>query len=213
MRNLNTKLLIPNLMAKILRTPVRNGFPGLAPRSGASKPFPAELRTCSGLFFIIWIALLPLGCGYQLVGKETHVPPGLNSVAIPTFVNHTFEPGIEVPFTQAFLTEFIQDRRVKVLDRSEADSVLEGVIKSFSIYSVAYDRSGLATEYQTTVVIDLTLKKRTGEILWRENDISETRWFRTSYSVLITESNRAAAIQEIGRFMAERIRNRFFYNF
>ena len=25
------------------------------------------------------------GCGYQMVGKETHVPPGLNSVAVPTF--------------------------------------------------------------------------------------------------------------------------------
>jgi outer membrane lipopolysaccharide assembly protein LptE/RlpB len=212
MRNLNTKLLIPNLMAKILRTPVRNGFPGLAPRSGAGKPFPAELRTCSGLFFIIWIALL-LGCGYQLVGKETHVPPGLTSVAIPTFANQTFEPGIEVPFTQGFLREFIRERRVKVVDRSEADSILEGVIKNLQIYSVAYDRSGLATEYQTTVVIDLTLKRRTGEILWRENDISETRWFRASSSVLTSESNRAAAIQEIGKFIAERIRNRFFYNF
>jgi outer membrane lipopolysaccharide assembly protein LptE/RlpB len=200
-------------MAKILRTHVRNGFSGLAPRSRAGKPFPAELPTCSGLFFIIWIALLSLGCGYHLVGKGTHVPTGLNSVAIPTFANQTFEPGVEVPLTQGFLREFIQDRRIKVLDRSKADSILEGVIKSLQIYSVAYDRSGLALEYQTTVVIDLTLKKRTGEILWRENDISETRWFRTSYSVLVSESNRAAAIQEIGRFIAERMRNRFFYNF
>jgi outer membrane lipopolysaccharide assembly protein LptE/RlpB len=172
----------------------------------------SELRTCSGLFFIIWIALL-LGCGYQLVGKETHVPPGLTSVAIPTFANQTFEPGIEVPFTQGFLREFIRERRVKVVDRSEADSILEGVIKNLQIYSVAYDRSGLATEYQTTVVVDLTLKKRNGEILWKEIDVSESRWFRASSSVLTGESNRAAAIQEIGRFIAERMRNRFFYNF
>jgi outer membrane lipopolysaccharide assembly protein LptE/RlpB len=157
--------------------------------------------------------LVLLGCGYQLVGKETHVPPGLNSVAIPTFVNQTFEPGIEVPFTQAFLTEFIQDRRVKVLDRSEADSVLEGVIKSFNIYSVSYDRSGLVSEYQTAVVIDLTLKKRTGEVLWVIKDFSETNWFRASSNVLISESNKTAAIQQLGRFIAERLRSRFFYNF
>ena len=153
------------------------------------------------------------GCGYQMVGKETHVPPGLNSVAVPTFSNQTLEPGIEVPFTQGFLREFINDRRVRVADRGEADSVLEGVIKSFNIYSVAYDRSGIATEYQTNVVIDLVLKKQTGEVLWKEQDFSETRWYRTSLSVLITESNKASAIQEIGRFMAERIRNRFFHNF
>jgi outer membrane lipopolysaccharide assembly protein LptE/RlpB len=148
-----------------------------------------------------------------MVGKETHVPSGLNSVAIPTFVNQTFEPGIEVPFTQAFLREFIQDRRLKVLDRSEADSVLEGVIKSFNIYSVSYDRSGLVLEYQTTVVMDLTLKKRTGEVLWVIKDFSESTWYRASSAVLASESNKQAAIQQIGQFVADRLRTRFFYDF
>src|SRR4030067_1845740 len=109
--------------------------------------------------------LLLSGCGYQMVGKETHIPPGLTSIAIPTFINQTFEPGIEVHFTQGFLREFIQDQRVKVVGRDEADSILEGVIKSFNIYSTSYDRSGIALENQTIVVIDLTLRKRTGEIL------------------------------------------------
>ena len=163
--------------------------------------------------FLTFFAVLMAGCGYQMVGKETHVPPGINSIAIPTFVNQTFEPGIEVPFTQGFLKEFIQDRRVKVVGRNEADSVLEGVIKSFQIYSVSYDRSGIALEYQTTLVIDLTLRKKTGEILWMEKDLSDSRVYRTSYNILVSESNKAAAIQLLGRFMAERIRNRFFYNF
>jgi len=164
-------------------------------------------------FLLLICIFLLLGCGYQMVGKETHVPSGLNSIAIPTFVNQTLEQGIEIPFTTGFLREFIQDRRIKVVDRKEADSFLEGVIKDFNIYSVAYDQSGLATEYQTTVVIDLTLKNRKGEILWRENDLSETRWYRVSFSPLMSESNRAAAIQQIGRFLAERIRYRFFHNF
>jgi outer membrane lipopolysaccharide assembly protein LptE/RlpB len=153
------------------------------------------------------------GCGYQMVGKETHVPSGLNSIAIPTFKNQTFEPGIEVQLTQGFLKEFIQDRRIKVVGRSEADSILEGVITSFNIYSVSYDRSGLVLEYQTNVVLDLTLKKKTGEILWTENNLSETRWYKASSNVLASESNRTAAIEQLGRFVAERIRSRFFYNF
>jgi len=172
----------------------------------------SAFRNYIKVLFILCITLF-IGCGYQMVSKETHLPPGLTSIAIPTFLNQTLEPGIEVPFTQGFLREFINDRRVRVVDRGGADSVLEGVIKSFDIYSVAYDRSGIATEYQTTVVIDLVLKKQNGEILWKEQDFSETRWYRTSMSVLISESNKAAAIQQIGRFMAERIRNRFFYQF
>jgi outer membrane lipopolysaccharide assembly protein LptE/RlpB len=187
-------MLIPNFMAKVLRTPN------------------SQLRTCSRLILITWVTLL-LSCGYQLVGKETHIPSGLTSVAIPTFANLTYEPGIEVPFTRGFLTEFIQDRRVKVVDRSEADSILEGVIKSLQIYSVAYDRSGLATEYQTTVVIDLTLRKRTGEVLWTEKDISDSRWYKAYSGVLSSEFSKDTAIQQIGRFVAERARNRFFHNF
>ena len=148
-----------------------------------------------------------------MVGKETHVPPGLNSIAIPTFVNQTLEPGIEVQLTQAFLREFILDRRVKVVARKEADSVLEGVIKTFFIHSVSYNRSGLVLEYQATLIVDVTLKKRTGEVLWVQKDLNETNWYRAPASVLVTEDNKTAAIQEAGRFLAQRIRNRFFYNF
>jgi outer membrane lipopolysaccharide assembly protein LptE/RlpB len=168
---------------------------------------------------LILCATLFVGCGYQMVGKETHVPPGLSSVAIPTFLNKTLEPGIEVPFTQGFLREFINDRRVNVVDRQKADSVLEGVIKSLRTHSVSYDKSGIVLEYQTTVVIDLKLKKATGEVLWQQENLSETQWYRTSpgtltsSSILASEANRAAAIQQIGGFMAGRVRNRFFYDF
>jgi len=157
--------------------------------------------------------VLIAACGYQMVGRETHVPPGLRSVAIPTFKNATYEPGIEIPFTQAFLREFILDRRVHVVDRAQADSLLEGIIRDFRIYSVSYDKSGLVLEYQTTITLDLTLKDRTGKVLWEQKSFSETQWFRASSSVPTSEANKAAAIQQIGTLVAGRLRNRFFSNF
>ena len=161
---------------------------------------------------LICVTLLS-GCGYQLAGKDTHVPPGVTSVAIPTLVNQTFEPGVEIAFTQAFLREFIKDRRVKVVERKEADSVVEGVIKSFFIFSASYDKSGYALEYQTVVVMDITLKKRNGEIIWAEKDFKEMQWYRTNPSVIATEDNRVDAIQQIAKSVAERVLNRFYYNF
>jgi outer membrane lipopolysaccharide assembly protein LptE/RlpB len=165
----------------------------------------------------IWLLttcmILLVACGYQMVGKETHVPPGLSSVAIPTFKNRTYEPGIEVPFTQAFLRDFILDRRVNVVDRAQADSLLEGVVTDFRMHSVSYDQSGLVLEYQTTVVLDVTLKDRKGKVLWEQKGFSQTAWFRASANVLTNEVNKTAAIQQIGRLVAERLRNRFFYNF
>jgi hypothetical protein len=171
----------------------------------------------------IFCLVLLVACGYQMVGKETHVPPGLNSIAIPTFKNQTFEPGIEILFTQAFLNEFIQDKRVKVVSRAEADSILEGVVKHFTISSVAYGSSGFVSQYQIVVLVDLTLKDRAGKVLWVEKDVRETEWFRapsigvtsqnSGTSGVTNEANKQAAIQKTAGFMAERIRNRFFYNF
>jgi outer membrane lipopolysaccharide assembly protein LptE/RlpB len=168
----------------------------------------------TGIVAVTFLYLfLLMGCGYQMVGKETQVPPGLASVAIPTFKNLTYEPGIEIQFTQGFLREFILDRRVNVVDRAQADSVLEGVVLYYNIISVAYDKSGLALEYQINVLLDLTLKKRTGDVLWHEKGLSETWWFRASSDVLVNEANKAAALQQIGRLAAERIKARFFYDF
>ena len=164
-------------------------------------------------FLSILFVILLGGCGYQLAGKKTHLPPGVSSVAIPVLVNKTLEPGIEIPFTRAFLREFIQDGRIKVVDRREADAIIEGIIKSFYILSVSYDKSGYALEYQTVVIMDITLKKRDGEILWQEKDLLERAWYRTSPSVIATEDNKNNAIQQIAQSLAERIRNRVFYNF
>ncbi len=164
-------------------------------------------------FLVILSITLLLGCGYRMVGKETHVPPGLDSIAIPTFINKTYEPGIEITLTQSFLREFIQDRRVKIVDRGVADSYLEGVVKSFIVASVSYNRSGFVDQYLAMATVDVTMKKRTGEILWKESNLAEKQWYQASSLVLVNEANKNIAIQQIGRVLAERIRNRIFYNF
>ena len=161
----------------------------------------------------ILVMVLLWGCGYQLVGKETHLPPGITSIAIPTFVNRTYEPGIEVPFTQAFLDDFIRDKRIKVVDKAAADSVLEGTIHSYRLSTGSTDPQGFVSEYRATVVVDLTLKRPNGEVIWRENNLSETRWFRTSSSGLINEASQFQVIRQIAALVSERVRNRFYYNF
>lgn len=171
----------------------------------------SEIRNYRWLSIICLVLLM--ACGYKMAGKGTHVPSGLSSIAIPTFKNKTFEPGIEIPFTQAFLNEFIQDRRVKVASRAEADAILEGVVTSFTAYGVAYDRSGFVLQYMTSIVVDFSLRDRTGKVLWQEKGFTENQWFRASSSGVTNEAAKQVAIQRTAGLMAERIRDRFFYNF
>ena len=170
------------------------------------------IRNYVGVLLILCVMSLT-GCGYQMVGKETHVPVGLGSIAIPTFKNLTFEPGIEIPFTQAFLNEFIQDRRVKVVTRAEADSILEGEVKYFTASSVAYGNSGFVSEYVINVWVDLTLKDRTGKVLWVKKNLQGGQWFRSSSFGVTNEAAKQASIQKAAEAMAEGIRSSFFYNF
>ena len=178
------------------------------------------MRSIWKSFITVICLFLVTACGYQLSGKGTQVPPGITSVAIPTFVNQTLEPGIEVPFTQGFLREFLFDSRVKISSRSEADAVLEGVIKTFQLQSVSYNRSGFVMEYETVVIVDLTLKRKDGEVLWRLDNLSEARWYRASFGEVVpsvggilNEAGKDNAVQETGKFMAEQVKSRFFYNF
>jgi outer membrane lipopolysaccharide assembly protein LptE/RlpB len=169
------------------------------------------IRNCRWLPIICLVLLM--ACGYRMAGKETHVPPGLSSIAIPTLKNKSFEPGIEIQFTQAFLNEFIQDRRVKVVSRAEADAILEGVVTDFTAYGVAYDKSGFVLQYRTIIVVNFTLRDRTGKVLWEEKGWNENQWFRASSTGVTNEAAKQVAIQRTAGFMAERIRDRFFQNF
>jgi len=48
---------------------------------------------------------------------------------------------------------------------------------------------------------------------WKESNLAEKQWYQASSLVLVNEANKNIAIQQIGRVLAERIRNRIFYNF
>ena len=175
--------------------------------------FALRSRRLCGEIILLFLLVVLCGCGYQLAGKSTHLPAGVTSLAIPTFKNQTLEPGIEVPLTQSFLREFMFDGRVKVLSPKEADTILEGSIKTFRIRSVSYNESGLVQEYQVAVTVDLTLTKSSGEIVWKDDNLTEVRWYRASFGGVINEASKNSAVQELGKFMAERVKSRFFYNF
>jgi len=212
-QNVSSRALSVNLRAERscnLQSLPRHGL--ILPRRGLVKAGKA-----GAIRNYIWLSILCLillvACGYQMVGKETHVPPGLSSIAIPTFKNKTFEPGIEIAFTQAFLTEFIQDRRLKVVTQAEADTILTGVMRSFTASAGAYDKSGFVLQYTISVTVDLTVRDRAGKVIWEEKGSGETQWFRASSVGVTNEAAKQVAIQKTAASMAERVRSRFFYNF
>lgn len=165
-------------------------------------------------FSIIFFLLVGTGCGYRFGGERFGPSPEIRSIAIPTFINETYEAGIETIVTNALLRELIKDRRVKIVGEDEADAIMEGTVRSFSTSSVAYDPTGVVLEYRTWVVLDVLLKRnKKAGVLWSKRGLTESDVYRVSSDVLFTEAEKERAIRKIAEEFAKRIRRRLFEGF
>ncbi len=174
------------------------------------------MKRVRGHFYssIILFLLVGTGCGYRLGGEGFSPSPEIRFIAIPTFINETYEAGIETIVTNAFLAELVKDRRVKVVGEDEADAIMEGTVRSFSISSVAYDPTGVVLEYRTWVVLDVLLRRnKKAGVLWSKRGLTESDVYRVSSDVLLTEAEKERAIQKIATELARRIRRRLFEGF
>jgi len=162
------------------------------------------LRRLSLSIFLAFLCLA--GCGYQVRGRETNLPPGIYSVSIPIFANRTDQTGIETEVTRALVEKFISTKRLSVGPRNSADSLLTGTVKSFTTFPVAVVSSTLsATEYRATLILEYSFQGlKDGKVLFRE-EMSEWRNYPVVSDLNVTEQNKLDAIRSISVLLAERI--------
>jgi outer membrane lipopolysaccharide assembly protein LptE/RlpB len=153
--------------------------------------------------------LLLAGCGYQVRGRETNLPPGIHSVAIPIFANQTDQTGIEADVTEALAAKFSSTKQLSVTTRNSADVLLTGTVISFSTTPVAVATSTqVSTEYRATIIVEFVFQTvKDGKILFREK-MSEWRNYPVVSDLNVTELNKREAIRRISALLAERVHER-----
>jgi len=144
--------------------------------------------------FIPICALLIMlaACGYH-PGAGPVVPASFGTVAVPMFVNESSEPNIQAVITGA-LIEQLNQAGAMVVDKEEADKILEGHIISYSNSSVARTSASTVSEYRLSAIIHLVLKDRKGKILY-ENPSAQLR--EEYYASSILELNEQAESQAL----------------
>lgn len=122
------------------------------------------------------------GCAYSMGHGDRRLPEGYKLVAVPVFKNATHEVGAEVPFTNAMIRELERSQLAKVVEKSEAQVVLEGVIDRIQYtHTVQETGSGLIpsgtilnTQYQVVAAITLNLRRVSdGVLLWSQDFTGE----------------------------------------
>jgi outer membrane lipopolysaccharide assembly protein LptE/RlpB len=145
--------------------------------------------------------LLAGGCGYTVGGT---LPSHIQTVSVPIFRNSTREPGVESLVTRAVVEAFATNGRLKVVNRSEADAVLDGEITGYSIASIAFDKDANVRLYRLVVTVNLRMSDvRRNSVLFEQSQVQEQADFRVQGQVSQTISREETALRvaatEIGR--------------
>ncbi len=103
---------------------------------------------------VILFSLLVLfgGCRYQW---QPPFPSSISKIAMPTFLNETFEYGLEETLTSLVKEEFLLDGRLDIIEENEADLILEGRI-DYYLKELLSGAAG-AEEYRIRIGVEVSL--------------------------------------------------------
>lgn len=114
-------------------------------------------------FFRLFLLCLFAVSGCSAIGYRlgTTLPMDIQTVYIPTFINRTTEPQIEIQSTAIALQEFRKDGSLRISSAESADVVLEVTITSYSLSPLAYsnERSKAAEEMRLIMMAKVVLRE------------------------------------------------------
>jgi hypothetical protein len=126
----------------------------------------SRIRSWTMVAASLLMALAWTGCaGYRL---GSMLPPDIQTVHVPTFINETEEPLLEIETTRAAISEIQRDGSLRIASAEEADALLTVRLIDFRLQPLAFDRDrrAAAEEYRMYITAAVVLTRRgTDEII------------------------------------------------
>ncbi|HMO17459.1 MAG TPA: LPS assembly lipoprotein LptE [Oligoflexia bacterium] len=130
-------------------------------------------------------------CGYRLQGSGSVLPPEIKTISIRNSENSTTFSGLGPMFTEKLRGRFERYGVVKIVDSGEpADA--EFISRIVSIESQNRDvqgRSNIQVEQSLLLTVFAELRKKNGQILYRNPALVVTESFGTVSSNVVTSSS------------------------
>src|SRR5262245_41124733 len=141
---------------------------------------------------LIVVIGLSVGCGYSWRGT---LPDHIRTVGVPVFANRTQWPNIEAALTAAVATAFANDGRLKVVNPSDADAILEGEIVNDQVTVLAFDSNANPQQYRLFVTLNVVFRDvRRGTVLFEQRGLQERVDYLAATAVSDTIARQDAAI-------------------
>jgi hypothetical protein len=150
-------------------------------------------RIAGSLLLAAFVLAAVAGCGYTIGGS---LPSHIRTVGVPVFGNQTAEPGVEGLITRAIVEAFSTNGRLRVVAPSDADSVLQGEVADYQVYSIAFDPRANVRQYRLVVKLNVRFRDvRDNRVLFEVAGLEERADFRVAASVADTISLEETALR------------------
>ena len=128
------------------------------------------------LFSLATVSLLLTGCAGYRVGSM--LPGDVKTVHVPTFVNRTTEPLLELDTPQAVIQELQRDGSLRVVAEAEADAILTVVLTEYRIEPVSFrkDIRTAAQQYRAFIVANMVMRRTSDQSVVIESPRVEGRF-------------------------------------
>jgi len=151
------------------------------------------------------------GCDYHVAGSAAHLPPNIQTIAVPVFATRAQQFHTEFAFTQAVVRELDDRTRYRVinpspatLDQDAADATLRGTILSESASPLTYDsESGQTSSYLITITVRVVLTARDGRVLYRNDSLVFHEQYQSTQDVSGFIQEDGPAVQRVARDFAQ----------
>jgi len=156
--------------------------------------------------FVVAVCTALSGCGYKLVRYEGALGD-IDSVAIETLANESYEPGIEYIVADALRREFLRRGAVRLTDdRGSADLVLSGSVLRVETAGLSLSSVVLVIEYQLSLSLAIQATRLDGmEVPVDSRALRESERYLASGDVEATRKNRDEALRRVAAVLAERV--------
>ena len=158
--------------------------------------------TCLFVFYL-------LNCGYSFAPQGNYIDKRIQKVYIESFGNKTAQAEIENYVRTAFINQFIQFSRLKVVESIEsADATIKGTVLNINTAPLAYGSNTLVTQERVTMALELTFQeKESGKTIWSSKSITGTVDYTLENDINLLPVDRKNAFIKLSDDLAEKAFN------
>jgi hypothetical protein len=164
---------------------------------------------------ICCLCAVVIACGYAFAPQGEYIDKKIQKIYIGQFDNKTSQAEVENYVRSAFIDQFIQTQRFKVVESAEqADAIIKGSILTLTTAPLSYRGSTLAAEERATMTMELTFReKESGKDIWKSQGISGTVDYTVDSNINLLPTTRRTAFIKLANDTAEKTFNQMMSGF